>query len=123
MAVTRPAEHPALPEKPGSSSADPRNTPIDLQDAVIIDGVANYAEFKDDFDGRLTSPPHKTHYAIPFDVSDDTDQGKHHPKTVSQSRSGDFLLLCCAENLDRSLRCKCARCLTRSGRSRVGGRR
>ena len=29
-------------------------------------------------------PPHKIHYAIPFYINDDTDQGRHHPKPVSR---------------------------------------
>ena len=117
----QPTEDPALPEQPASSSAGPLNILVNPQDAVIFDGMTGYAEFGDDFDDLLVSPPYKKHYAIPFDVSDDTDLGKHDPKTVG--RSGYFSCSIVLTIWDRSLRCECAQCPRRSGRSRVGGRR
>jgi len=59
-------------------------------EVVEFDGTAGYAEFTNIKYVLLGPPPNKTHYAIPFDVNDDTDKGKHHPKTVGQPRSGCF---------------------------------
>lgn len=71
------------PAKPLSGS------PFEFE-VVEFDGTAGYyAEFAD-INCALLDPPNKTHYAIPFDVNDDTDKGKHHPKTAGQHRSGRF---------------------------------
>jgi len=89
-------EDPALSGQPILPPAASLSTPANLRDAVLFGGFAGYAEFNEDLGPPLVPPPHKTHYAIPFDINDDTDRGKYHPKTVSQLL---FPLLGCANDL------------------------
>ena len=84
-------EDSALPVQSVSPPTSPFGAPASFREAVIFDGITKYAEFGGDTGVLLAPPPHKTHYAIPFDVNDDTDRGKHAPKTVSQRSSGHFL--------------------------------
>lgn len=61
------------------------NPPFEFE-AVEFDGTSGYVELSEIKYAPLAPPPNKTHYAVPFDINDDTDQGKHHPKTVSRHR-------------------------------------
>ena len=83
-------EDSALPEKLVLAPAKPLFGAHFQFDVVEFDGTAGYAEFANIKYVLLDPPPNKTHYAIPFDVNDDTDKGKHHPKTVSRHRSRCF---------------------------------
>jgi len=120
----QPVEDPVLPEHP---LPPPPNflidVPFEFPEAAAFDETVGYADFAGVGDVPSDPPSQKTHYAIPFDINDDTDRGKHHPKTVGQCLSDhspySFVLMI----RDRSLRCECARCPMRLGRSHVGGRR
>ena len=83
-------EDSAPPEQLFSVPAKPLfGAPFEFE-VVEFDGTTGYAEFANSKYVLLDPPPNKTHYAIPFDVNDDTDKGKHHPKTVGQHRAGCF---------------------------------
>jgi len=83
-------EDSALPEKLILAPAKPLfGAPFEFE-VVEFDRTGGYAEFANIKYVLLDPPPNKTHYAIPFDVNDDTDKGKHHPKTVGQRSSGCF---------------------------------
>jgi len=76
-------EDSALPKKLPLAPVKPLfGVPFEFE-VVEFDGTGGYAEFADIKCVTVNPPPNKTHYAIPFDVNDDTDKGKHHPKTVS----------------------------------------
>ncbi|KAF9644280.1 hypothetical protein BDM02DRAFT_3150579 [Thelephora ganbajun] len=68
----QPPEDPALPEQPALPPSSPASTPSDSQE--------------EDPGASLVPSPHRGHYAIPFDIHEDTDQGKHHPKTIVEMR-------------------------------------
>ena len=78
---TRPVKGPALPEQLVSPPDNPVcSVPFKFQEVHELDATIGYIELG----VPPGPPPHKTHYAIPFDINDDTDQGRHHPKTVSR---------------------------------------
>ena len=82
-------EDSALPEKLVLAPAKPLfGVPFEFEVVEFDGGV--YAEFTDIKCVPLDPPPNKSHYAVPFDVNDDTDKGKYHPKTVGRHRSGCF---------------------------------
>ena len=89
--VIQPIEDPTLPEQLVSPPADPLfSASFKFHRAAEFDGIVGYVEFDEIDNISLDPPPHKTHYAIPFDINDDTDHGRHHPKTVSRCRSDYF---------------------------------